>query len=150
MLTSPPTDPVTRAAQGRAARKRVPRDLHADWNASSGRTAPALLLEAQEQPRVPELIPLRHQRMTESPFAFYRGAAAIMADDLARTPSSGLMVQLCGDAHLANFGGFAAPDRSLVFDVNDFDETARGPFEWDLKRLAASFEIASRARYTRR
>src|SRR5262245_41872753 len=93
MLTSPPTDPVARAAQGRAARKHVPRDLHADWGTSSARTAPARILEAQEETRVPELIPLRHQRMTESPFAFYRGAAAIMAADLARTPSSGLTVQ---------------------------------------------------------
>ena len=101
---------------------------------------------AQEPTRVPELVPLRHERMLESPFTFYRGAAVIMAADLATLPSTGLRVQACGDAHLANFGGFAAPDRTLVFDMNDFDETAPGPFEWDVKRLAASFEIAARTR----
>ena len=103
-------------------------------------------MRAQEATRVPELVPLRHERMLESPFTFYRGAAVIMAADLATVPSSGLRVQACGDAHLANFGGFAAPDRTLVFDMNDFDETVPGPFEWDVKRLAASFEIAARSR----
>jgi uncharacterized protein (DUF2252 family) len=104
------------------------------------------VLKEQAKTRVPELIPIRHARMTVSPFTFYRGAAAVMAADLATTPSSGITVQCCGDAHLANFGGYAAPDRALVFDVNDFDETLPGPWEWDVKRLVASFEIAARAR----
>ncbi len=104
------------------------------------------MLQEQATTRVPELIPIRHARMTASPFAFYRGAAAVMAADLATTPDSGIRAQICGDAHLANFGGFAAPDRTIVFDVNDFDETLPGPWEWDVKRLAASFEIAARAR----
>jgi len=110
------------------------------------RQSPVDVLKHQATTRVAELIPIRHARMTASPFAFYRGAAAVMAADLATTPSSGLRVQACGDAHLANFGGFAAPDRSLVFDINDFDETLPGPWEWDVKRLVASFEIAARAR----
>jgi uncharacterized protein (DUF2252 family) len=104
------------------------------------------VLQEQAASRVADLIPIRHARMTASPFAFYRGAAAVMAADLATTPDSGLRAQICGDAHLANFGGFAAPDRTIVFDVNDFDETNPGPWEWDVKRLAASFEIAARAR----
>jgi len=104
------------------------------------------LLASQEVTRVPELVGVRHERMLESPFTFYRGAAIVMASDLATTPDSGLRVQCCGDAHLANFGGFAAPDRTLVFDINDFDETNPGPFDWDVKRLAASFEIAARSR----
>ena len=107
---------------------------------------PVGLLDAHDASRVPELVPIRYGRMLVSPFTFYRGAAAIMAHDLASTPRAGLSVQLCGDAHLSNFGGFAAPDRTLVFDVNDFDETLPGPFEWDVKRLAASFEIAGRDR----
>ncbi len=139
-------DPVQRAAHGRAARAKVSRSSHAVWAAGPDRPDPVALLRAQEATRVPELVPLRHERMLESPFTFYRGAAVIMAADLATVPSSGLRVQACGDAHLANFGGFAAPDRTLVFDMNDFDETAPGPFEWDVKRLAASFEIAARAR----
>src|SRR5205085_11401717 len=101
-------------------------------------------LRSQEATRVEELIPIRHERMLESPFSFFRGAAAVMAADLAETPSTELRVQLCGDAHLSNFGGFAGPDRTLVFDLNDFDETLPGPFEWDVKRLAASVEIAGR------
>ncbi|MET0895351.1 MAG: DUF2252 family protein, partial [Acidimicrobiia bacterium] len=116
------------------------------WEPSAIRAHPGDLLAAQETTRVPELVPLRHERMLVSPFTFYRGAAAIMAADLAGTPDSGLKVQCCGDAHLANFGGFAAPDRSMVFDVNDFDETHPGPWEWDVKRLAASFDIAGRSR----
>ena len=139
-------DPGQRAALGRAARAELPRSAHAEWAAGPNRQDPVALLRAQETTRVPELVPLRHERMLESPFTFYRGAAVIMAADLASVPSSGLRVQACGDAHLANFGGFAAPDRSLVFDMNDFDETAPGPFEWDVKRLAASFEIAARTR----
>ena len=139
-------DPAQRAALGRAARAAVPRSAHAEWAAGTKRADPVTLLRAQEATRVPELVPLRHERMLESPFTFYRGAAVVMAADLATLPNSGLRVQACGDAHLSNFGGFAAPDRSMVFDMNDFDETVPGPFEWDVKRLAASFEIAARSR----
>jgi uncharacterized protein (DUF2252 family) len=139
-------DVATRTGSGRAARKETPRSSHAAWEPSADRADPVALLHAQEQSRVPDLVPIRHQRMLASPFAFYRGAAVIMAADLATLPNSGLRVQCCGDAHLANFGGFASPDRHLVFDINDFDETSHGPFEWDVKRLAASFEIAARAR----
>ena len=135
-----------RAERGKAARANVPRSLHGEWAPPSDRTDPLAILEEQETTRVPELLPIRHGRMAASPFAFYRGAAAIMASDLASVPRSGLDVQLCGDAHLVNFGGFAAPDRDLLFDVNDFDETNPGPFEWDVKRLAASLEIAGRDR----
>jgi uncharacterized protein (DUF2252 family) len=134
-----------RAQRGREARSRVPRSAHAEWTPGPERQSPVAVLEQQAASRVPELVPLRHARMAASPFAFYRGAAAIMAGDLASTPDSGLRVQCCGDAHLANFGGFAAPDRTMVFDINDFDETHPGPWEWDVKRLAASFEIAARA-----
>ena len=134
-----------RAAAGRAARSSVPRSSHADWQPSRERRPPEDVLLEQAADRVPELVPIRHGRMLASPFAFFRGAAALMAADLAATPRSGLTVQLCGDAHLSNFGGFAAPDRELVFDINDFDETARGPWEWDVKRLAASIAVAGRA-----
>jgi uncharacterized protein (DUF2252 family) len=133
------------AARGKAARATAPRSGHAGWEPPAGRRSPVELLLEQSAERVPELVPIRHGRMLASPFAFFRGAAAVMAADLAHTPDSGLPVQLCGDAHLSNFGGFAAPDRELVFDMNDFDETARGPWEWDVKRLAASIAIAGRA-----
>ena len=133
-----------RAARGKAARSEVPRSSHADWGPSGERRAPEDVLLEQAVGRVPELVPVRHGRMLASPFAFFRGGAALMAADLAGTPRSGLPVQLCGDAHLSNFGGFASPDRELVFDINDFDETARGPWEWDVKRLGASIEIAAR------
>ncbi len=133
-----------RAVKGKAARLQAPRSAHADWEPSADRADPVAILEAQAASRVPELVPIRYARMAASPFAFFRGAAAVMAADLAPTPASGLRVQACGDAHLANFGTFAAPDRRLVFDLNDFDETLPGPWEWDLKRLAASFEIAAR------
>jgi uncharacterized protein (DUF2252 family) len=136
--------PADRAAAGRAARTRTPRRSHAGWTPAPDRPDPVALLRAQERTRVADLVPIRHERMLVSPFAFYRGAAAIMAADLAPTPQSGLRVQLCGDAHLSNFGGFASPDRALVFDVNDFDETLPGPWEWDLKRLVASLAIAGR------
>ena len=135
-----------RAATGKAARREVPRSSHADWEPAADRPDPVAILERQDETRVQELVPLRHGRMLASAFTFYRGAAAIMAADLEGTPTSGFPVQLCGDAHLSNFGGFAAPDRSLIFDVNDFDETLPGPWEWDLKRLAASFAIAGRDR----
>ena len=134
-----------RVARGKAARKAVPRTSHGDWAPVSGRFDPVALLEQQATTRVPDLVPIRHGRMAASPFAYYRGAALPMAADLDATPRIGLDVQLCGDAHLSNFGAFAAPDRKLVFDLNDFDETNPGPFDWDLKRLAASFEIAGRS-----
>ena len=133
-----------RAARGKAARADVPRALLGEWLAPSGRRDPVEVLEEQAASRVPELVPIRYGRMLVSPFTFYRGAAYLMAADLERSPRSGLSVQLCGDAHLSNFGAFAAPDRRLVFDVNDFDETLPGPFEWDLKRLVASFAVAGR------
>ena len=133
-----------RKARGKGARDAVPRKAHADWRPSAGRADPVGLLERQAETRVPELVPIRYGRMAASPFAFFRGAAAIMAADLAGTPRSGLGAQLCGDAHLSNFGGFAAPDRDLVFDLNDFDETLPGPWEWDLKRLGASVAVAGR------
>ncbi len=138
--------PEEHTARGKAARKAVPRASHAVWEAPEGRPNPADLLEEQAEARVPELVPIRYGRMLVSPFTFYRGAAYVMAWDLAHTPVSGLNVQLCGDAHLSNFGGFASPERQMVFDINDFDETLPGPWEWDVKRLAASFEIAGRDR----
>jgi uncharacterized protein (DUF2252 family) len=133
-----------RAARGRAARRVAPRSSHAEWEPAAGRRAPEDVLVEQAADRVPELVPIRHGRMLGSPFAFFRGAAALMAADLGEAAHSGLVVQLCGDAHLSNFGGFAAPDRELVFDINDFDETGPGPFEWDVKRLAASIAVAGR------
>jgi uncharacterized protein (DUF2252 family) len=129
---------------GKAARRQVPRSSHGEWEPPE--RDPVAILAAQDEDRVAELVPLRYGRMLASPFTFYRGAAALMAEDLAPAPQTGLEVQLCGDAHLSNFGVFAAPDRRLVFDCNDFDETNPGPFEWDLKRLVASIEIAGRAR----
>lgn len=132
-----------RRAWGRAARSDRPRSSLAEFAPSADRADPVEILLAQEKSRVPALLPLRHRRMAASPFAFYRGGAAIMAGDLGALPSTGLTTQLCGDAHLANFGLFAAPDRSIVFDVNDFDETNPGPFEWDVLRLAASFVLAA-------
>jgi uncharacterized protein (DUF2252 family) len=134
-----------RTARGRQARKAVPRSSHAGLALEPGRD-PIAIIEAQSRSRLSSLVPIRYGRMVASPFAFYRGAAAVMARDLASTPASGLDAQLSGDAHLSNFGGFASPERNLVFDLNDFDETLRGPFEWDVKRLAASFEILGRAR----
>jgi uncharacterized protein (DUF2252 family) len=136
--------PAEHAARGKAARAAVPRTSHSTWIPSADRSNPVDLLEEQSASRVPELVPIRYGRMLVSPFTFYRGGARIMAADLARTPVSGLCVQLCGDAHLSNFGGFASPERRMVFDINDFDETLPGPWEWDVKRLAASFEIAGR------
>jgi len=133
-----------RVARGKAARAEVPRSSHAQFDPGPRRVDPVELLERQAQTRVPELVPIRYGRMLVSPFAFYRGAAMIMASDLVRTPRSGLTVQCCGDAHLSNFGVFASPERRLVFDINDFDETLPGPWEWDVKRLAASMLIAAR------
>ena len=135
-----------RLAIGRTARRAAPRRVHANWTPSPDRADPVSLLLRQEQGRDPALLPLRHGRMASSPFAFYRGAAALMAADLAGTPTSGIRVQISGDAHLLNFGAYAAPDRRLVFDLNDFDETHPGPWEWDVKRLAASLVVAARDR----
>jgi uncharacterized protein (DUF2252 family) len=136
--------PSERAARGKAARTASPRAAHGEYEPASGRFDPVSLLEEQSAARVPELVPIRYGRMTESPFRFYRGAAAIMAADLAPTPRSGIRVQLCGDAHLLNFRLLASPERRLMFDINDFDETLPGPWEWDVKRLAASMVIAAR------
>ncbi len=133
-----------RRARGKAARSEVPRSAHGAWEPASIRRDPVELLEEQGRTRLPELIPIRYGRMLVSPFTFFRGAAYIMAADLADGARTGLHTQLCGDAHLSNFGFFAAPDRRLVFSINDFDETLPGPFEWDVKRLAASFAVAGR------
>jgi uncharacterized protein (DUF2252 family) len=135
-----------RVARGRKAREVAPRPAHGRWEPAPDRPDPVALLEEQGASRVPELVPIRYGRMLVSPFTFYRGAAAIMAADLAATPVSGVTVQLCGDAHLSNFGLFGTPERQLIFDINDFDETLPGPWEWDVKRLAASFEIMGRDR----
>jgi hypothetical protein len=131
------------SAAGKAARQLAPLESHRDFSAAASRDPVGLLL-GQDKSRVPELVPVRHGRMLVSPFAYYRGAALPMAADLASLRSSGLRVQLCGDAHLSNFGAFASPERRLVFDLNDFDETLPGPFEWDVKRLVASLAVAGR------
>ena len=136
--------PAERAARGKEARAAVPRDSHAAFDPGPDRPDPIGLLEEQAKARVPELVPIRRGRMMVSPFTFYRGAALPMASDLSHTPVSGLAVQACGDAHLSNFGIFGSAERRLVFDVNDFDETTPGPWEWDVKRLAASLEVAAR------
>ncbi|MFJ5924593.1 DUF2252 domain-containing protein [Kitasatospora sp. NPDC092948] len=141
----PNATPEERAALGREARRRAPRSSHAEFRAAENRPDPLAILEAQSADRVPELVPIRYGRMTESPFRFYRGAAAIMASDLAGSPDSGIRAQLCGDAHMLNFRLLASPERNLLFDINDFDETLPGPWEWDVKRLAASLVIAGRA-----
>jgi uncharacterized protein (DUF2252 family) len=136
--------PAERASRGKQARAAVPRDSHAVFEPPADRPDPISLLAEQATSRVPELVPIRWGRMMASPFTFYRGAALPMASDLARTPVSGLAVQACGDAHLSNFGVFGSAERRLIFDVNDFDETLPGPWEWDVKRLAASLEVAAR------
>jgi uncharacterized protein (DUF2252 family) len=133
-----------RVATGKAARKAVPRSTHATWDPPGDRPDPVDALERQAATRVPELVPIRYGRMLATPFAFYRGAAVVMAHDLAETPTSGLRAQLCGDAHLTNFGLFGSPERRLLFDLNDFDETLPGPWEWDVKRLVASIAVAGR------
>jgi len=136
--------PAERAARGKAVRALVPRVSHAVFDPPPDRPDPLALLAEQGRSRVPELVPLRWGRMLVSPFTYYRGAALPMASDLATTPVTGLSVQACGDAHLSNFGVFGSAERNLVFDVNDFDETLPGPWEWDVKRLAASLEVAAR------
>jgi len=132
------------AERGREARKVAPRSSHGGWAPSPSRPDPVETLHRQTASRLPELVPIRYGRMLVSPFTFYRGAAAVMAADLADSPATGIVVQVCGDAHISNFGGFAAPDRRLMFAPNDFDETLPGPWEWDVKRMAASIEIAGR------
>jgi uncharacterized protein (DUF2252 family) len=144
MTSSPHQTVEERSEFGKALRKQTPRTSHAQWSLESERSDPIGLLEEQNTNRLDWLIPVRRARMMASPFAFFRGAARVMAADLSNTPVTGLFVQACGDAHLANFGLFASPERRLVFDLNDFDETLEGPWEWDLKRLAASFAIAAR------
>ena len=132
---------VERRAEGRTLRDAVPRADHSGWKPFKGRRDPVDIVLASNEGRLQDLVPIRHGRMMQSPFAFYRGTAAIMAADLSHTPNSGLRVQACGDAHLANFGGFATPERGLIFDVNDLDETLPAPWEWDVKRLAASVRL---------
>lgn len=153
--TAPPAPPTSRApelaAAGRSVRKEVPRAQLGEWVAPPDRRDPVAALAEQSEGRLSDLVPLRYARMSASPFSFYRGAAALMANDLGTGVHTGLTVQLAGDAHLANFGGFATAERTLVFDLNDFDETLPGPFEWDVKRLVASFEVAGRHRgFTRK
>src|SRR5215468_2522222 len=137
------TTVAERTARGREARKAVPRSSHSALEVDPGRD-PVAIIEEQNRTRLPSLVPIKYGRMLASPFAFYRGGALLMARDLAATANTGLDAQLCGDAHLSNFGAFASPERNLVFDLNDFDETLRGPFEWDVKRFAASLEVAGR------
>ena len=136
--------PAERKVRGKAARAEVPRESHAEWKPPANRADPVALLESQGAARLPDLVPVRYGRMMETPFTYYRGAALPMASDLATTPATGMIVQACGDAHLSNFGLFGSPERKLVFDVNDFDETLPAPWEWDVKRLAASLEVAAR------
>jgi uncharacterized protein (DUF2252 family) len=136
--------PQEHMARGKAARAKAPRSSHAEWDPPSDRRGPVDLLDEQATSRVPELVPVRYGRMLASPFAFFRGAAYLMAADLASTPRSGINVQACGDAHVSNFGLFGSPERELLFDINDFDETLPGPWEWDVKRLAASLAVAGR------
>jgi uncharacterized protein (DUF2252 family) len=133
-----------RMALGRALRERVPRSSHAKWAPAPNRPDPITLLEHSDRGRIKELLPIRYERMRQSPFAFYRGAAVVMAADLSQTPVTGIRVQACGDCHIANFGGFGSPERQLVFDINDFDETLPAPWEWDVKRLAASVVLSGR------
>ncbi len=134
-----------RYAAGKALRNRVPREQHGDWSAPSGRPSPVDLVITSSKGRIRELVPIRYGRMAESPFTFYRGTASNMAADLAGTPNTGIRTQVCGDCHLLNFGAFATPERRVIFDINDFDETLPGPWEWDVKRLAASFVLAARS-----
>jgi uncharacterized protein (DUF2252 family) len=140
----PRLTPAERKVRGKAARAEVPRESHAEWQPPPDRPDPVALLESQAASRLPDLVPVRYGRMMETPFTYFRGAALPMASDLSGTPASGIIVQACGDAHLSNFGLFGSPERKLVFDVNDFDETLPAPWEWDVKRLAASMEVAAR------
>src|SRR5262249_39636195 len=133
-----------RLTAGKALREKIPRTSHAQWTVPAGRPDPIDVLKQSDRGRLRQLLPIRYGRMQQSPFTFFRGSAALMAWDLAKTPTTEIRVQACGDCHAANFGGFASPERRLLFDINDFDETLRAPWEWDLKRLAASVVLASR------
>ena len=137
--------PEARVAAGKALRDKIPRERHGRWNEIKGRRNVLDLLRESDVGRMKKLVPIRYGRMLPTPFAYYRGAAGVMAADLARTPTTGLRVQACGDCHLVNFGGFATPERNIIFDINDFDETAPGPWEWDVKRLVASIVLAARS-----
>jgi uncharacterized protein (DUF2252 family) len=141
---SPSLSHAEDTAMGKALRDKVSRSSHGQWKPTSNRPDPIALLEASDQGRLPALVPIRHKRMLASPFAFLRGAACVMAADLSKTPVTGINIQTCGDCHLSNFGGYGTPERNLVFDINDFDETLPAPWEWDIKRLAASIAVASR------
>src|SRR6476659_1544325 len=132
-------------AAGKALREQVPRTVHSKWSKHAKRPNPIAILQAEDAGRLEELIPIRYGRMLQSPFAFYRGTAGVMAADLAKMPATGIRVQVCGDCHLMNFGGFATPERNIIFDINDFDETLPAPWEWDVKRLVASFVLAARS-----
>ena len=134
-----------RAAEGKALRVSVPRIRHAAWKRTEARADPIDILHAADADRLPDLVPIRYGRMLQSQFAFYRGSAGVMAADLATMPTTGIKVQACGDCHLMNFGGFATPERNILFDINDFDETLPAPWEWDVKRLVASFVLAARS-----
>src|SRR5262249_28229111 len=138
-LAPPRPPPEVRLAEGKERRSRVPRTSHATWAPTTDRLDPIGLLQESNRPRLPDLLPARYGRMLATPFTFLRGAPVVMAQDLAATPMSGFFTQLCGDAHLCNFGVYASPERHLLFDLNDFDETLLGPWEWDVKRLATSF-----------
>jgi uncharacterized protein (DUF2252 family) len=131
-----------RITAGKALREKVSRYSHREWTARSDRPDPIDVLRKSDRGRLPELLPIRYGRMWQSPFAFFRGSAAIMAWDLSKTPATGILTQACGDCHVSNFGGFASPERRLLFDINDFDETLHAPWEWDLKRLAVSIVLA--------
>ena len=144
-LVAPVRSVAERSAQGQALRKHAPRGNHGAWKKPAHRADPLEILQGEDAGRMPELVPIRYGRMLASPFAFFRGAAGVMAADLAHTPASGVKVQACGDCHLLNFGGFATPERQVIFDINDFDETLPAPWEWDIKRLAASFVLAARS-----
>src|SRR5437762_5103731 len=141
---APTANRAERYAAGKALRDRVPREQHGEWKAPNNRRDPVDLVIASSKGRVPGLIPIRYGRMSVSPFTFYRGTALNMAADLADTPRAGIRTQVCGDCHLSNFGGFATPERRVIFAINDLDETLPGPWEWDVKRLAASFVVACR------
>ena len=132
-------------AAGKSLRSKVLRQAHGEWKRPAGRADPLAILRASDAGRLPQLVPIRYGRMLQTPFTFYRGAAAVMAADLAKTPATGIQVQACGDCHLLNFGGFATPERNILFDINDFDETLPAPWEWDVKRLVASFVLAARS-----
>src|SRR5579871_4881288 len=138
--------PDQRIAAGKALRDKVPREWHGGWKEFKGRPSPIDILRKSDVGRMKQLVPIRYGRMLQSPFAFYRGSAGLMASDLSRTPNTGLQVQACGDCHLMNFGGFATPERNVIFDINDFDETSPAPWEWDVKRLVANFVTVGRFR----